>query len=206
MGELGLEMDPSGVPRLGKALDRARLVAAVVCGIVIIVPATTGLLTQASQAKVISWAFLGAAIAVITSACFPRLRPHAGLLVATGGLLLLVSPLLSLDVQVASVQDFSTVGFGIGEDARANDTASLRTSVDSGESTVAEYAGLLHAQGFDSGYAVWSATWGRSIADALQTKDRLAAGAVLALNEIWYAAANQFWTYAYANSSGRSEP
>lgn len=107
---------------------------------------------------------------------------------------------------VASVQDFSTVGFGIGEDARANDTASLRTSVDSGESTVGEYAGLLNAHGFDSGYAVWSATWGRSIADALQTKDRQAAGAVLALNEIWYAAANQFWTYAYANSSGRSEP
>ena len=99
MDEPGLEMDASDVPRLGKALDRARLVAAVVCGIVIIIPATTGLLSQASQAKVISWAFLGAAIAVITSACFPRLRPHAGLLVATGGLLLLLSPLLSLDVQ-----------------------------------------------------------------------------------------------------------
>lgn len=99
---------------------------------------------------------------------------------------------------VAAIQDFSMSGFGIGEDAEARQAEALRSSIQAGASTVDAYAALLASQDYDSGYAAWSAAWGTAVSDALAAQDRSGAGAVLALNEIWYANINLYWTHAYA--------
>jgi hypothetical protein len=99
---------------------------------------------------------------------------------------------------IAAIQDFSMVGFGIGEDADVVTSTSLNAAVYSGAATVSEFAALLAADDYDSGYAAWSAAWGTAAWEALSAQDRAGAGAVLALNEIWYANVNVFWTHAYA--------
>lgn len=100
---------------------------------------------------------------------------------------------------VASAQAYGMDGFGIGEDpADVQARESFRASLANARSTVAAYSGALVEAGIDPGYSAWSAQWGTSIADRLAGTPREAAGAVLALNELWYDAITVLMLHAIA--------
>jgi len=92
---------PPAIPRVSIAVDRVGHVATVACALVILVPATAGLLSQAGAASLADWAILAGALAVSGSALTPPLRQRGSLLVAAGGLVLLLAPCLPLGYQTA---------------------------------------------------------------------------------------------------------
>lgn len=92
---------PPAILRVSVALDRVGQVAAVACGLVILVPATAGLLAQAGAASLADWAILAAALAISGSALARPLRQRGSTLVAAGGLVLLLAPWLPLNYQTA---------------------------------------------------------------------------------------------------------
>ncbi|MFO1540200.1 MAG: S16 family serine protease [Chloroflexota bacterium] len=100
---------------------------------------------------------------------------------------------------VSGAQAYGLDGFGIGEDpGEAQTRESFRASLANARSTVAAYSGALVDAGIDPGYSAWSAQWGTSVADALAGTPREAAGAVLALNELWYDAITVLMLHAVA--------
>ena len=87
---------------------------------------------------------------------------------------------------IAASEAFGLANFDIGSDERARAPGSLDAAVESGLATVDGFASQLAQRGLDSGYPVWSATWGSAAEKALTLRERGTAGALLALSEIWY--------------------
>ncbi|MFO1540420.1 MAG: hypothetical protein ACKOTZ_08230 [Chloroflexota bacterium] len=71
-------------------------------------------------------------------------------------------------------------------------------TVATARSTGSAYAAALAELGIDPGYSAWSAQWGAAVAGALAGTPRETAGAVLALNELWYDAITVLMLHAIA--------
>ena len=83
--------------------------------------------------------------------------------------------------------------FGIGQDiTAARESKLLPVAVKGATSTVEYWASDLQSRGVEAGYPVWSTEWGLAGFEALRGTDRAADGAVLALEEAWYAAIGVF--------------
>ena len=83
--------------------------------------------------------------------------------------------------------------FGIGEElASARGSELLPTAVRGATSTVEYWSSDLQSRGVEVGYPVWSTEWGLAGFEGLRGTDREADGAVLALEEAWYAAIGCF--------------
>jgi hypothetical protein len=94
---------------------------------------------------------------------------------------------------VASLQ-----AFGIDDFRFANDTLyvaspdALTASITLAKFAVDEIAKYLASQGLDAGYAVWTSQWGTAAYEGLTAAGRGGAGAVLALEELWFDVLNVF--------------
>ena len=83
--------------------------------------------------------------------------------------------------------------FGIGEEIEAaRESELLPAAVKGATSTVEYWASDLQSRGVEAGYPVWSTEWGLAGFEALRGTDRAPDGAVLALEEAWYAAIGVF--------------
>jgi hypothetical protein len=93
--------------------------------------------------------------------------------------------------------------FGIGEEVAANRGSELLpTAVQGATSTVGYWSSDLQSRGVEVGYPVWSTEWGLAGFEGLRGTDREADGAVLALEEAWYAAIGCFMLEGIAASNG----
>lgn len=82
---------------------------------------------------------------------------------------------------------------GIGEEIAPGSGSDLLPTAVKGATSVVEYwTSDLQKRGLEVGYPVWSAEWGLAGFEALRGTDRAADGAVLALEEAWYAAIGCF--------------
>lgn len=94
-------------------------------------------------------------------------------------------------------------GFGIGEDiTTARESKLLPAAVKGATSTVEYWASDLQSRGVEAGYPVWSTEWGLAGFEALRGTDRAPDGAVLALEEAWYAAIGVFMLEGITASNG----
>lgn len=91
----------SPTPRVSLALVRVNQVATVACGLVIALPATVTLLTQATVAGPADWGALAVAIAIAALALAGPLRARGAWLIAASGLVLLLAPMMPLNYQAA---------------------------------------------------------------------------------------------------------
>lgn len=85
--------------RVSLALVRVSQVATVTCGLVLLLPATVNLLTQAMGAGPADWGALAVAIAVSALALAGPLRARSAWLIAACGLVLLLAPMMPLNYQ-----------------------------------------------------------------------------------------------------------
>ena len=94
-------------------------------------------------------------------------------------------------------------GFGIGEEiTTARESKLLPAAVKGATSTVEYWASDLQDRGVEAGYPVWSTEWGLAGFEALRGTDRAPDGAVLALEEAWYAAIGVFMLEGITASNG----
>ena len=102
---------------------------------------------------------------------------------------------------VSSRQSFGLAESGIaGEPGVPVSPEVLTRAVDNARSTVIAIEGLLADQGVDVGYVAWAAAWGSAAATA-DVGTTAAAGELLALGELWYAAVNGFAQLAAIRSA-----
>ena len=84
-------------------------------------------------------------------------------------------------------------GVGIGEEIATGQGSELLPGAVRGATSVVEYwASDLQSRGIEAGYPVWSTEWGLAGFEALRGSDRAADGAILALEEAWYAGIGVF--------------
>jgi hypothetical protein len=79
-----------------------------------------------------------------------------------------------------------------GEAVEAMQPEVLRTSVLTGNDIVTSAASINAANGLDSGYAVWSSSWGVAGIEEYQDSPAQMAASWIGLNEVWYDAVNVF--------------
>jgi hypothetical protein len=94
-------------------------------------------------------------------------------------------------VEADSILGLQSVG--IGGDIETGQGSNLLPGAVRGATSVVEFwASDLQKRGVEAGYPVWSTEWGLAGFEALRGTDREADGAVLALEEAWYAAIGCF--------------
>jgi hypothetical protein len=79
-----------------------------------------------------------------------------------------------------------------GEVVEAMQPEVLRTSVLTGHEIVKDAASIVAANGLDSGYAVWSSSWGVAGMEEYRDSPAQMAASWIGLNEVWYDAVNVF--------------
>jgi hypothetical protein len=79
-----------------------------------------------------------------------------------------------------------------GEVVEAMQPEVLRTSVLTGKEIVESAASIVAANGLDSGYAVWSSSWGVAGMEEYRDSPAQMAASWIGLNEVWYDAVNVF--------------
>jgi len=93
--------------------------------------------------------------------------------------------------------------FGVGkESAAARGSELLPTAVRGATSTVEYWSSDLQSRGVEVGYPVWSTEWGLAGFEGLRRTERGADGAILALEEAWYAAIGCFMLEGITDSGG----
>ena len=96
---------------------------------------------------------------------------------------------------------FGLSGFGLGSDPVATDPARLEYSVQASAAAADAWLGFDQARGWNVSPGAWSSAWGSAMYASLKGGPRSAAGATIALNELWYAGVNALMLRAAAQSA-----
>ena len=93
---------------------------------------------------------------------------------------------------------FGLSGFGVGSDPVAADPARLEYSVLASAAAADAWLGFDQARGWNVSPGAWSSAWGSALYASLKGGPRSAAGATIALNELWYTGVNALMLRAAA--------
>ena len=101
---------------------------------------------------------------------------------------------------VTSVQGFGSADLWLSrEEKSVGNLSYLTESINESLTLTRLKADLLLEDDFNAGYPLWSAEWGAAAFRELTAKDRNAAGASLALNELWFDSITVLMMSAYVN-------